>query len=46
MKNEIYLEQLQNTKNELEETVSIQAQRIEKLEAIIEAMRKLLDKSE
>lgn len=45
MKKEYY-EQLENTNNELEETVSLQAQRIEKLEAIIEAMRKLLDKAE
>lgn len=45
MKKEYY-EQLENTNNELEETVSLQSQRIEKLEAIIEAMRKLLDKSE
>lgn len=45
MKKEYY-EQLENTNNELEETVSLQAQRIEKLEAIIEAMRGLLDKAE
>jgi uncharacterized coiled-coil protein SlyX len=45
MKKEYY-EQLENTNNELEETVSIQAQKIERLEAIIEAMRKLLDKAE
>ena len=45
MKKEHY-EQLENTNNELEETVSLQAQRIEKLEAIIDAMRKLLDKAE
>ena len=45
MKKEYY-EQLENTNNELEETVSLQAQRIEKLEAIIDAMRKLLDKAE
>jgi len=45
MKKEYY-EQLENTNNELEETVSLQTQRIEKLEAIIDAMRKLLDKAE
>lgn len=45
MKKEYY-EQLENTNNELEETVSLQSQRIEKLETIIEAMRKLLDKAE
>jgi uncharacterized coiled-coil protein SlyX len=44
MKKEYY-EQLENTNNELEETVSLQAQKIERLEAIIEAMRKLLDKA-